>query len=235
MIEYKLKTRNFIIEDSEASEMIRILDISHIYYTYDYDFDGQIILVAKKPPDNTVSLTRSWMSVYKKRKIYTIMPSKLLPFIGKTVAIYRDNAFNSVDELFKIKPIDFKFKINGMNVKRININPHFTSSNTFVLPKHYINKTINGKIYISRISFDLITLDSISDGFLFAGIVDNNYAGSLVFNFSENKVGFCTYKLKRLMAMISGCGKNLNSFLYQSTIPNEINKHGVMVFEEMKL
>jgi hypothetical protein len=233
MVQVCLNPYKFIISDPLISFNIKKFDIKYIRFFYDYDLDGKIVLIAKIPEKDRVSLDKSYFKINIKKSIYIRLPSILKPYIGKTVQYRHEEMFNLDGELFRIRPVDFEFDVDMRSkILIINKDPYFTKQNQLVLPKSFISKNFNNLIFSLKTCFLKNTNNVIEDGHLLVDIVKNPKVNSLSFFLIKSKLGASTKKMNRIKKILDNHGKVLSDFKFISLIQNEKNDYGTLVFKE---
>ena len=180
-------------------------------------------------PDKSVSIVfenKPKIKIYNDFKIRT--PLFLIPFIGKKIIIYHDYINCAPNELFRIKPVDFR--LNDMAGIRY-INPYFTST-TLNIPYYYINKNLDDIAPILRISMALTNEFIVKKGEVRAEFSIVKKDDLLNYPLYRSTNGLRTKTMIKVINLLNDNDKDLENFTYVETVPVSFNKYGVMLFKE---
>jgi hypothetical protein len=216
------------ITNQDIVKAIKVFNIQYIRFLYTHDFDGKIILIAKIPEKDQLLTAKSWMKLSMKKNVYINTPQVLKPYIGKRIVYYDEKIFNTHNELFRIKPIDFVFDVIMKPKNYSDLNPHFENPGILSIPKIFINNYLNRKILTSRICFDKSYRDVIKKGHLIATIIEPPEIGNVSYLLRNSSLALITDKLDNLKIMINNANKELNNFKYMSFVKEQ----NMIVFEE---
>ena len=233
----KLKVRSFCIRDSCIEEFMRINQVEHLRFNIILE-DEEYISVEYPDYDNLLSFDKTWLKVHwGGRVVYVRNPSIFRDHIGKEVEIYQDKIFRKSYEVFRIKPIGFRFTKNlKPKSKRVKINvPYFTKSGQCVIPKKYIVDNNLVKILSSRLSFNRIDSYLVSRGFIFARVTKSRDIGRLSYPLMECSNGVRTRKINGVLDVIDENGKDLKNFQFFKTVYDKNYKYNLIVFKEVNI
>jgi hypothetical protein len=218
-------------------EMIlsRFIDITKFYTSYMGKCSKYIQYSIINEPDQTISISFKGSDDITKNQIYINSkgfkirtPSLLQPFINKKIIIYNDYINSSIDELFKIKPVDFKIEnMIGLRYKY----PYFTNT-TLTIPFFYINKYLNECASIFRISFSLTNELILKKKQIRAAFTITKNDELLNYPLYKVTNGLKTKTMTKFLNLIDENNKFLEHFSYFDTIDVSFNKYGVMIFKE---
>jgi hypothetical protein len=193
-----------------------------------------------KFPDYNKELTlgKQWMKVtYGKRKIYVRTPSILKPYVGKNIKVYKDRAFESEFELFRVAPVDFEMKKIFYNKKRRASldTPYFSKTSYCVIPRKYIREHSGVEIFSSRLSFNRTDALVLESGYIYCRIfLYENELGNLIYSLSKCTNG-ARARVNKLSEIVAEAGKDLINFQYEATVFDDNNKYNLIVFKEVRL
>jgi hypothetical protein len=196
---------------------------NYIDYSVIHETDNTISIAFIQTNDNTKN------TIYKDHNLLKInTPLCLKPFIGKKVIIYNDHINSSINELCRIKPIDFKFEnMVGLRYKY----PYFTST-TLIIPFFYINKYLDDISSILRASFVLTNELILRKNQIRVEFTITKDGELLNYPLYKTTNGLKTRMLHKFLDLIDENNKFLEKFTYFDTIDVSFNKYGVMVFQE---
>jgi hypothetical protein len=227
----------FLLEDLMFYEdkLYKFIDITKFYTLMTGKSIHYVNYSIITEPDKSVSIvftgtndvTKSHIFISKKGfKIRT--PLCLQPFIGKKIIIYNDYISSSINELFRIKPIDFKFE-NMVGIKYRY--PYFTGT-SLIVPFFYINKHLNEYASILRVSMALtneLILKKNQIRVMF-NIKKNNEL--LSYPLYQTTNGLKTKTMTKFLDLIDDNNKFLEKFIYIETVNVSFSVYGIMIFKE---
>jgi len=222
-----ISRKRLYINDPFICNLIENLNIQNIHFSYSYDLNGSIVLTVNIPPEDILLLDISWFKVYKKRMFYINLPTFLKPYIGMTIQYYNESIFNTKNELFRIRPINFKFNTN-IETKKYNFTlPYFDRSH-LVVPKVFINNNFEKKILMAKMCFDTINKRSLDEGYLVVRIVYPPDISSLSYFLNNAEFYLITNRLTDIKKML----KNYNKQIYKFKYVLLDKEHSALVFKE---
>ena len=229
-------TTRIMIDDQEVISAMKELHASHIRLVVIPDVDGRLVISAKLPPSDSLSLGKAWLSVsWLKRSegFFIRTPSSLLQFTGKSLKVYRMDT-NSFGEVFRMRPVNFalNYRFAGKRELIRRINPEFTPYGGLVIPSKYLidHNVVLGDVY--RISFDKTNISAIQSGHIIAFItseISNRDYSSALYPLDG---GFRMRQCRSLFNMVQCENKKISNFKYIATVDTTENPFGIMVFEE---
>lgn len=236
MYEWTVRPKCLHILDSSVIETMARNNVQYIHYSIMLEETGEQIIIARMP-DNSEDLTlgKSWLSVHYGRHVWTRTPSILQNHIGQKVIVYTERIFKESHELFRIRSLGFLFGASKIRKRRIKLEvPYFTSSGIVVIPRTYINKYLDNKAPIVRLSFNMVNDMILDHGNIWAHFTAGDEHGSMMYPLYKCTNGLRTRTPVDLINRVANYGKSLSHYQYLTTVKQEGFEYGVMVFEEIK-
>jgi len=227
MAQNEINNYRFYIHDYDIVN--RILDgVEYVSLNYYIDQDGSYLIIVKK--HNNEMLSKSWIRLhYGYVGWYIRTPVILKQFVGKKVEYYIETSSPLENEIFRIKPIDFKFMENK-KVKKRNVVPYILDSGIFVLPMEYVKKHVGSHILSCKLSFNNNTALTISCGTIYCHITRERGGFSSKLRIYKDKI--CTGRMNKIVNLIDVHAKKLSDFIYEETIARDYTDYGIIVFKE---
>lgn len=221
----KLSSMYIHITDNDAVKLIKMATINSLRYEIIEESDESCSIVAK-----LITKEKRGFIIEHKKTLRTRTPGFLLPFIGKEIVLYTDYLSQYKDELFRIKPINFK--LNGIEGIK-HMNPYLTKS-ALILPFMYINKMLDYTAEASRISFNRTNDATILNGELKCEVVLIKQGERFNYPFYKCTNGLTTKTLVNVIDLLMENNKNIENFEYKYTLGCNKSKYGVIIFKEKK-
>ena len=236
MYECIVKPKSIQISDPGVLETMARNNVRYVSYSLIEEGNGEPVIVARMP-DNAEDLTlgKSWMSVHYNRNVWTRTPKILQGYAGQRVLVYTEQIFKEPYELFRIRSLGFSFGETRQRKQRVKVDvPYFTKSGIVVIPRNYINKYLNSKAAIARLSFNMVNELLISQGYLWAHFTIGDERGKMLYPLHQCTNGLRTRTPVNLIDRVANQGKDLSRYQYFTTVGQESFEYGVIVFEEIK-
>jgi hypothetical protein len=216
-----IKSRSFFIEDDE---MRKLVGNSNISYNVVKDKSGDVVVVAIRDAKG--------MKVYSGRRMRTTTPSVLKSRAGKEVDVYVERLRPLPNEVFRVRPVDFKF--DELKNRTVATTPYLTDYG-IVIPQMYINK-ITKSLFRNNltVSFNNTTASTLRDGYLIAHITSSlgHKAHVDEYKLRECGSGIRTSKMVPTLNFLDRNGKELSNYEFKGTLEARGKEFGVMFFRE---
>lgn len=235
MYEYTIRPKTFLILDSRAIETMARNNVRYIHYSLRTEGNGDAVIVAKMPDNSEdMVLSRLWMKVNYGKTISTRIPKFLRDHVGKQVRCYSENITSEDLELFRIRPIGFSLNSQQKRHRATASVPYFTKSGSCVLPREYINKHIDKRAVMARLSFNMVNVAMVSEGNIYAYLTLRDEHGDLIYPLYPCPNGLRTRTPVRLVNFVASQGKDVSRFKYLGTTDYIGYEYGVIVFTEVE-
>lgn len=228
-----IATRNFIISDKKVLDEIKRLELKYVFVDVKRDYDNEIIVTVGTVPSILGKASRYCSKIFFGTKVSIRTPKFLVGFVGKKAHHYRDvSVFKDTDELFRIRPINFKIKSEKLKAIDLKADPYFTASGVMVIPKMFINSNFKHKYSVYKVSFDATDLSILSRGVIRARMIPVGEEAGMCFKIKESDTYVSTGVLTKIKKLVSDAGKEISSFQFKHIEFNEYYENGIITFTE---
>ncbi len=221
MYQTTLGSRSFFIEDKE---MVSRINNSNLSFDIFKEVNGDVVVV--------VSRCESGMKVFNGRRARVNIPSVLKKYQGKQVSVYVERVKPVNGEVFRVRPVDFKFI--GIKSRKVLVDPYLTDKE-LIIPQHYCNSYMNKNFCKgSCVSLNRTTNDSLRDGYVIAYITEADKGKAYVdeYRLRESGSSLRTTTMTTTMDFLGRNKKSLKNYRYKGTMRDPSTGFYMMFFKE---
>ena len=208
MLTITISKRNLFIDDMEIVERIGVNKLN--FYLHK-EKSGDIVLIAEKS-------NKGRKVTYGRDRVKVNTPALLKDLVGEEVDIYTELLRPESREVFRIRPVNFKFK----GARKVGIVPKFTNS-SIVIPQHYFNKYSRDLFYNGMgIRFRHTTKESLQDGYIIAEMADLSIGKTYRDDsrLQQCGAGVRSCGISTLLDFLENNAKNINNYKYEGFMDN---------------